>query len=202
MTSGQIAALAAGGALAFVGLAVFYGRKPGPRPPDESDPLTGLAPGDPLKIAFQNGVPLDVEALARMIRSEHGSDSELVQVATAWVAVNYARRAGVSVAKLLLRPQGLFGAQWAGPKYASTRLPSTPAARRLAADVLEKRRPDPTGGAVQFDSPAAQRAALSKGLPGYKSTPEQIAAKRIAEGKEQVTLPGVPADQIRFWRYA
>lgn len=143
----------------------------------------------------------DVEALARMIASENPRDSVLIQTAIAWTAVNEAKRRRKSVADLLM-PGGIPSGQNTGGRYASTRNPSTPATTAVAYDVLSGRSSDPTGGAIQFDSPKAQRAALARNVSGYSKSPEQVAASRIAEGKELVTLPGVDPDYMRWWRYA
>lgn len=143
----------------------------------------------------------DVEAMARMIASENPNDSVLIQSAIAWAAKNEAERRGKTVADLLM-PNGIPSGQNTGGRYASTRNPSTYATRQVAYDVLSGATPDPTGGAIQFDSPRAQRAALARNVSGYSKTPEQVAASRMSEGKELVTLPGVNPDYMRWWRYA
>ncbi len=143
----------------------------------------------------------DVEALGRMIASENPRDSELIQTAIAWTAVNEASRRGKTVADLLM-PDGIPSGQNTGGRYASTRNPSTDATRSIAYDVLSGQSSDPTGGAIQFDSPRAQRAALARNVSGYSKSPEQVAASRISEGKELVTLSGVDPDYMRWWRYA
>lgn len=176
---------------------------------DDEAGADGLVPADPMAIATRNGVSLNVEALARMIRSEHGNDSEIVRIATAHVAMNESRARGQSIAQLLLAPQGKFGAQWTGMtvngkfrvKYASTRLPSQAIDRKLADDVIAKRVGDPTGGATQFDSPRAQRVLHAK-KPETNPTPEEVERRRLAAGATKVLLAGVAEDQIRFWRYA
>lgn len=164
----------------------------------------GIVRADPRQLASQANVPLPVYALARMIASEHPRDAELVQVAIAHITLNEARRRGTDVVALLLRStrseaQGKFGAQHAG-KYAATGKDPTPEHIAVAHKVIAGLVPDPTKGAVQFDVPKAQRAALARGVPGYRKTPEDVAAARRREGKELVTLPGVPADNFRAWR--
>jgi spore germination cell wall hydrolase CwlJ-like protein len=159
----------------------------------------GLVAADPNALAKQAGTSLDVYALARMIASEHPSGTNAVKVAVACVVLNYARKRGVSVSALLLAPQGRFGRQNVG-KYAATGNDPTAEEIEIARRVLSGGVLDPTGGAVQFDSPRAQRAALARGVKGYKKTPEDVARQRIAEGKVAVTVPGIDPDYLRFWK--
>lgn len=144
----------------------------------------------------------DVEALARMIASENPNDGELIQTAVAWVAKNEAKRLKRSVTQLLVPDGAAYGPQGQGGRwYASTRNEATEATRAIARNVLSGATVDPTNGATNFDSPRSQRAGIRKGLPGYKSTPEEIAQRRMNAGQEMVTLPGVDPDYMRFWRY-
>jgi hypothetical protein len=146
----------------------------------------------------------DVEALGRMIASENPRDSYLVQSAIAWTAVNEAARRHMPVSELVM-PNGLPGPQ-AG-RYCSTANPSTSGTRDVAFDVLSGKTADPTDGAVQFDAPRTQDALyrqwVTAGSPGKaKKTADDIAAIRMGEGKELVTLPGVDPGYMRWWRYA
>lgn len=143
--------------------------------------------------------PNDLEALARMIASENPNDSTTVRTAIAWSAVNEANRRGKSVFDLLA-PDGNFGPQ--SGRYASTRNAARSQDYEITTDVLTGAVNDPTGGAVQFDSPRGQRAALARNVSGYSKTPEQVAAQRISEGKVEVNLPGVDPEHMRWWRYA
>ena len=164
----------------------------------------GIVRVPPDELARQAGVSLDVYALARMLRSEHGSEAERVKVAVGWAAVNQAKASGVSISRLLLRgtakggSDGYFGAQNVG-KYASTRTDPTTDDVAIAAKVLGRTVPDPTGGATQFDSPAAQRALVAKNLKGYSKGPEAVAAERLKRS-DLVTVPGIDPDHLRFWR--
>lgn len=204
---GGLAALAA---LGGGGAAVHVQRR---RMRSKRKPVTNAAPdahgivrANPAVLAKQAGVSLDVYALARAIASEHPNSSELVKMAVAWVTQNNARRRGVSVASLLLAPNGLFARQNATVngkhlgKYAATGNDPIAQEIAIAGKVLSGAVADPTGGAVQFDSPRAQRAALARKVKGYRKTPEQVAAERMKEGKVLVTLTGVDPDYLRFWR--
>jgi len=170
----------------------------------------GVVQADPQSLANACNLDLRTYALARMLASENPRDTDLVRIAVAWVCCNEAARENTTPEQLLLRStrpdrNGKFGSQLGG--YASTTNDPVPqdvqiAQRVLAPPTADNYAADPTGGAVQFDSPRAQRAALARGAPGYVSTPEQVAAERQSEGKVQVTLPGVDPDYMRFWRYA
>jgi len=171
----------------------------------------GVVRADPATLAHQAGVTLDTYALARMVASEHPRDSRAIRVAVAWAARNYAAKGRVSVSRLLLRAvkngkvlahDGLFARQNTGGKYATTANDPNADDLEVASLVISGRVADPTGGADQFDSPAAQRAAVARGAKNYTKTPEEVAADRRRSGKVLVTLAGVPADKVRFWRNA
>jgi hypothetical protein len=87
-----------------------------------------------------------------------------------------------------------------GHGYASTVRPPTIPELKLAKRILAGTDLDLTRGAIQFDSPRAQRALLKAGKKGYRKTPEDVAAARQAAGMQMVTVPGVPAETTRFWR--
>jgi hypothetical protein len=157
----------------------------------------GLVPGDPVALASAAGLPLDTYALARMGASEESSEAG--QAAVMWAARNQAQRNKESIAALLLRSKrsghtGHFGTQRG--RYASTAKEATAQSKRLAAAVLAKSIPDSTGGANQWDAPAAQ-AALHARDPKKYQTPEAIAATR-SKTSTLVMVPGVT--KTRFWR--
>lgn len=155
---------------------------------------------DPATLARAAGVSLDEEALARVMATEHPKSNETAKAGIGWVVVNQAKRRGVSISGLVLGSLGKFGSQNLGGRFVASQNPPSALDRRLAKEILRGQRLDPTGGAVQFDSPAAQRILLARGTTGYKKTPEDVAKSRRAEGKEMVTLPGIPGDLLRFWR--
>lgn len=145
-------------------------------------------------------------ALATMIASEAGRGAPNVKAAVAWAALNrVAELKGKRTLLQILSPDGKFGGQNApgrGGVYASTRWPPYLQDLEIAELVLAKQIPDETQGAVQFDSPASQRALIARKAFKYdpENTPEKVAANRLAAGKEIVLLPGVDPDYIRFWR--
>jgi hypothetical protein len=173
--------------------------------PAGADGVVRRAPGD---LAREAGVALPVYALARMLRSEHGSEAEHVKVAVGWAAVNQARARKTTIEKLLLSGRtksggasssdGLFGAQYTG-KYATTAVDPTAVDVEIAGKVLSGVVADPTFGATQFDSPKAQAAAGKRGVPGYTKTAAQIAAAR-AKGSDLVVVNGIDPNHLRFWR--
>lgn len=146
-------------------------------------------------------ITLPAFVLATMIASEQGSDSPYVKGAVANAALNQAAVSGVDVVRLLTRGAGTlgkFGSQQG--RFASTALAPTEEDLLVAEAVLDGRLPDVTGGAVQFDSPRAQRELVARGEAGYDDAPDEVAARRIRKGKEVFYLPGVDPDHLRFWR--
>lgn len=136
-------------------------------------------------------------ALATMIASEGGDLPLKAKVGLAHTAWNESKRRGLHITELLA-PDGAFGSQQG--RYASTRKPPSEEDILVAEGAIEGRIPDPTGGAIQFDSPQAQRKGVAEKWSGYTSTDTDVAAQREAEGKEAVYLDGVSADKLRFWR--
>jgi len=139
----------------------------------------------------------DIEALGRMIISENGNDPEIVQVAIAWTAKNEAKRRKKSIADLVM-PGGVPAPQTG--RYASTARAATNASREIARKVIKGIVADPTGGAIQFDAPKTQDILYKQGK--VTKTAAQIAASRIADGKEMVTVAGVDPGYMRWWRYS
>ena len=187
----------------------------------------GIVKEDPAMLARAAGlvigrpVSLKEFALASMISSEEGSAPNNIKIAVAHVALNRAKQKSVPLVKLLL-PDGKLAGQYVGyqtkrkyvkSRYVATKSPPSKVDLDIANLVLAGKVKDETGGAVQFDSPRVQRAVLAKkarmlregrALSGpaakTKKTPEVVAMARLREGKEMVTIPGVPADELRFWR--
>lgn len=142
-------------------------------------------------------------AIATMLASESASGSDTVKAAIAHSAINYAKKKGLSVFALITNNGKDFGAQGiAGHGYAATARPPTIRDILIAEKVLLGRIKDPTGGAVQWDSPAAQDNLVKEKAAGYDKTAAQVAQARQAEGKQAFYLPGVSPNYIRFWRYA
>jgi hypothetical protein len=168
----------------------------------------GVVRRDPAALAREAGTTLPIYALARMLRSEHGSEAEPVKIAVGWAAMNEARARKTTIERLLLKgilkngkpssSDGLFGSQFTGKYVTTARDPST-ADIEIARKVLSGAVPDPTRGATQFDSPAGQRAALKRGVTGYSKTPEELARDR-SKVSDLVVVAGIDPDHLRFWK--
>jgi hypothetical protein len=177
---------------------------------------SGLVEAEPEGLAEEAGVSLDVFALATMLSSEHGNDPQVYKEAVGSVALNEARRRGVSITDLLLtvvNPShaGFFGSQadmekttskggHAADRYASTARAPYEDDIGIAKALIAGETPDPTGGALQFDSPRAQDAGFKKGL--YSMDANALKTKRESEGKTEVDIDGIDAYRLRFWRTA
>jgi len=142
-------------------------------------------------------------ALATAMTSEAGGLPKMAQIGVGWTIINYTRK----VLKkdnpyYAVAPDGKFARQGApSHSYVASSRPPSRAIILLAKDVMYGKYSDPTKGAVQFDSPAAQLALMARD-PLYKSSPQKVAASRQSEGKKKVLIPGVPEEKMRFWAYA
>lgn len=136
--------------------------------------------------------------LAAMIASEAGGMHDLAKVGVAHAALNMVKRSGRSL-HAHLTPDDRVGSQFG--RYASTRIMPSASEIEIAEGVLNSRYRDPTGGAIQFDSPKAQQQGYNEGWAGYGS-PDRLTKKRMDAGLEPIALRGIPESQIRFWRPA
>ena len=159
----------------------------------------GIVEADPAGLARAAGVDLDLYALASAMQSEEKNDRGRLAVGrTIWNAVGQDR---TRLVKKLL-PHGHLASQESG-QYAATHRPPTPRTLGLAKAIIEGRVGDMVHGAIQWDAPATQdrlhRLYLNdpKRYPHYKHDSTDIARKRIAEGKAEISVPGVP--DTRFW---
>lgn len=158
--------------------------------------------GDLTRAASQKtGRPVSRDAilLASLMASETAGQHPLAKVAVAHAALTAARKKRGGLAALLA-PNGKLGSQHG--RYATTRNPPTKQDLELAQQVLTGKIENPVPGADQWDSPRAQDALARKKAPGYSSTSEQVAQKRIAAGKVAVYLPGVDPGTLRLWKQA
>jgi hypothetical protein len=110
----------------------------------------------------------EVEALARVIRSEAGISPPQHQVHVAWATRNLAGERRQSIAQMACSP---CGPQQRGRPVSSSQSP-TDVDRHLARHVLASpRRLDPTGGATHFVNPALQDQLAARGVDGYRGRP-------------------------------
>lgn len=140
----------------------------------------------------------DANALARAVTSEEGDQVELVRIAVAWAVINYANRHGVSpTAAVQKHKDGYHYGDQTGGNYVSSRFEAAPRDRALVDRILAGEIPDPTPGAVQFDSPKTQDWQYAHGQ--VSKTSAQVADSRRAEGKWEFNLPGVDGYSFRLW---
>jgi hypothetical protein len=120
--------------------------------------------------------PLDeVEALARVIRSEVGTAPHQHRLHVAWATRNLARERQQSIVELACSP---CGPQQRG-RPVSSRQRATDADRALAREVLAAPCSlDPTGGATHFIDPLLQDKLARVAAPGYAGNPYAAVARR------------------------
>ena len=140
----------------------------------------------PADLAAAAGTDLDTYSLARMIASENGNDSNLIQASIAWAAANYAERQWKTITDVLT-VGGHYGSQRDG-RYASTKLDPHQGHVDIAEAVLDGTIADPTGGATNFDAPRAE------------SDPGKVSNNRLASGLVPAPIDGVDATYMRFWK--
>lgn len=153
-----------------------------------------VVPADIQGLADAAGYDVAVYALARVGASEAGGQKKIAKAGVMWVVMNEATRRGSDVLRVILGSASSFGAQGTGGRgfVSSSHDPQT-IDLVTAAGVVDGSIDDPTGGAVNFDSPRAY---------SDPSRADTFAANRQSEGKELVTLEGVPESTFRFWRPA
>lgn len=134
--------------------------------------------------------------LASLAASEYNSGSQLLKSAVMHAALNYAKKYKRTLEGMLI-PDGKLGGQKG--RYASTAHPPTLNDVKIAQAVEAGTIKDPTGGAVQFDSPRTQLYMWKKGDPDHKH-PLEIAKDRMNSGKTVAYLPGEDPENARFWR--
>ena len=117
----------------------------------------------------------EVEALARVIRSEAGIEPLHYRLHVAWATRNLAAERGQTIVEMACSPCGDQGAG----RPVSTRFRPTDADRALAAHVLSTpRKLDPTGGASHFINPRLQDQLARRGHPGYRGRPYAVVRRR------------------------
>lgn len=153
-----------------------------------------VLPPDVQALADSAGCDPAVYALARVGASEAGGQRQLAKAAVMWVVMNEAQRRGTNVVAVILGSAQAFGPQGTGGRgfVSSSHDPQT-IDLTTAQSVVDGSIDDPTGGALNFDSPRAY---------ADPSRADTFAANREKEGKELVVLEGVPESTFRFWRPA
>ncbi len=117
----------------------------------------------------------EVEALARVIRSEVGICSAEQQEHVAWAVRNLAAKRRQSIAEMVCKPCG--GQQEGRP--VSSQQDAIAADRKLARRILHAPlASDPTGGATHFLNPQLQDQLALQGRPGYRGQSYRRVRKR------------------------
>ncbi len=117
----------------------------------------------------------DVEALARVIRSEIGTGSPQQRLHVAWATRNLAAERQQTIVEMACSP---CGRQERG-RPVSSRQRATDADRVLAREVLATScELDPTGGATHFINPLLQDKLARLGAPGYGGNTYAVVARR------------------------
>ena len=153
-----------------------------------------VVPADIQGLADAAGYDVAVYALARVGASEAGGQKKIAKAGVMWVVMNEATRRGTDVLSVILGDASSFGAQGTGGRHfvSSSHDPQT-IDLVTASGVVDGSIDDPTGGAVNFDSPGAYKDPAKA---------DAFASGRESEGKELVLLEGVPETTFRFWRPA
>lgn len=140
-------------------------------------------------------VDTDVEALARVIRSEIGIGSPAEQVHVAWATRNLAAERGQSIRAMACSP---CGPQERG-RPVSSKQQATDADRALAEAILEAPAIlDPTGGATHFINPSLQDELARRGVPGYAGRSYQV-VRRIWQRRYRWEPYYRLSDQLELW---
>lgn len=177
-----------------------------------TDPKALLASANrDLRDAGKPTVTMDEYAMARSMRSEHGSEPAPVKEWVGWVIKNSAKRRGVSVFDRLTRSRnpkysGKFARQRTDSRFAATMAPPKLVDIEIARKVMRGTE-DPTNGATNFFSPAAQDALFARAQAGDPAVAGRIRrdgdaqrAKWLGEGLESRGAPaGVSTRKVEFF---
>jgi hypothetical protein len=167
-----------------------------------------LVQADPAELAAGYNMDPNAYALARVLASEAGNLPWIAQIGVGWTVVNHARKTGHSVLAVVTAAtlkgsdgavgDGFFGRQGSptgGYRYVASSQDTTDDFRSTAESILGGDIDDPTGGALNFDSPGSY--GIQAGTD--ESGGDTFASNREAEGKKLLVLPGTSENQIRFW---
>ena len=153
-------------------------------------------------------IDLDTLALARALRSEHGSESRATREWVGWAIKNSAR--GGSLFKRLTTSRnptysGFFARQRTDARYAATNQAARVDDIEVAILVVKGTK-DPTNGATNFFSPKAQDALFARAQAGdhsarlIKRDGDAQRAKWISEGLvSKGSPPGVDPRTVEFF---
>lgn len=162
-----------------------------------------VVPEDVQALADAAGYPIAVYALARVGASEAGGQKKIAKAGVMWVVMNEASRRGSNVVDVILGSASGFGAQGTGGRgFVSSSHDPQSIDFLTAQGVVDGSIDDPTGGAVNFDSPGAYKDKVDAGgnvVESAQDRADAFAANRESEGKTLVVLEGVAEKTFRFW---
>lgn len=165
-----------------------------------------VVPADVQGLADAAGVSPDVYALARVSASEAGGQKQIAKQGVCWVVINHANAVNTTPLLTILGSAPTFGHQGTGGRsfVASGKDPGA-VDLQVADDVFSGNVADPTGGALNFDSPGAYKDKLDNDgnvIATAQERADAFAAARQGENKVLVLLDGVSESTFRFWRPA
>jgi hypothetical protein len=164
-----------------------------------------VLPADVQALADAADVSVAVYALARVGASEAGGQKKIAKAGVMWVCMNEAAHAGKTVIQVILGSASAFGPQGTGGRnFVSTSKDPGTLDLMTAQGVADGSIDDPTGGALNFDSPRSYTDKIVNGqvVKTREQRIQEFEDGRSSEGKELVTLEGVPESTFRFWRPA
>jgi hypothetical protein len=149
-------------------------------------------------------ISVDVFVLATLSQSEAGDGPAMARVAIMHAALAKAKKDKKPLLQLLA-PDGKLGGQLG--RYAATGKPPTPVDIELAEAVLKGKVPNPTPGAVMWDSPDGMNKLAKQGAPGYRASEDEISpADKLAQVRKDrdhmvdIYPPGVDPEYLRMWK--
>jgi hypothetical protein len=168
------------------------------------------------KTGSQARIDLNVYALARALRSEHGGEPASVRAWVAWAIRNGAQQSKVSVFEKLTRSRspstsGLFARQRSDARFAATnRGPTVEDVTIARAVMAAAQSADPTRGSTNFFSPKAQNALFARAQAGDPAIAGRITRdaddqrkKWLADGLiSRGAPPGASRDDVEFFAKA
>ena len=166
-----------------------------------------------LRAAGEPQIDINEYALARSLRSEHGSEPAAVRTWVAWAIRNGANRSGKSVFKKLTDSRsrtysGRFARQRTDARFAATNRAPNFGDVRIARQVLNaSKSSDPTDGATNFFSPRAQDALFARAQEGDPAVVGRITRDADAQRERWLnqgleskgTPPGVSPRTVEFF---
>ena len=165
--------------------------------------LTENVPGTPESLAASAGYDVDLYSMARVGQSE---ESGIGSIAVMWATKNEAKRAKVSITKLVTRARlrdgtvvqgsdGFYGTQ--KHRFCATDHDPSSHMLELAGQIMTGAQSDITNGCHHWDNPSLQDRQHASDPDNHPSS-EEIARRREASGWHMVIIDGVT--KTRFWR--